>query len=57
MRILEEFWNSNIELTKHDASFCKAHKRLVTLICRNEKSAVTMTHEQKGLLEEHMDYV
>ena len=54
MRILEEFWYSNIEPTEYDTSSCKEYKKLLELICRNEeKLRATMTDEQKNLFEEY----
>ncbi len=56
MRILEEFWYGNIELTEYDTSSCKEYKKLLELICRNEeKRQATMTDEQKELFEKYTD--
>ena len=58
MRILEEFWYGNIELTEYDTSSCKEYKKLLELICRNEeKLQATMTDEQKELFEKYTDCV
>ena len=52
MRILEEFWYSNIRQTKCDTSFCTEYEKQPDLICRNkEKLRVTMTDEQEKLFE------
>ena len=46
MRILEEFWYGNIELTEYGTSACEENKKLLELICRNEeKLKATMTNE------------
>ena len=46
MRILEEFWYGNIELTEYDISSNKEYKKLVELIYRNEENLkATMTNE------------
>ena len=56
MKILEEFWYSNIEPTDYDTSSCKEYKKLQELICRNEeKLRATMTDEQKELFEKYAD--
>lgn len=48
MRILEEFWYSNIEPTEYDTSSCKEYKEVLQLITRNEeKLLATMTDEQR----------
>ena len=58
MRLLEEFWYSNIEPTDYDISSCKEYKKLQELICRNEeKLRATMTDEQKELFEIYADCV
>lgn len=55
MRILEEFWYGNIEPTEYDTSSAE-YKKLLELICRNEeKLKVSMTDEQKELLEKYSD--
>ena len=58
MRILEEFWYGNVELTEYDTSSYREYKKLLELICRNEeKLQATMTDEQKGLFEKYADCV
>lgn len=58
MRILEEFWYGNIELTEYDTSSCKEYKKLRRLICRNEeKILATMTDEQKELFSRYTDCI
>lgn len=58
MRILEEFWYGNIELTEYDTSACKEYKKLLDLICKNEeKLQATMTDEQKELFAHYTDAV
>lgn len=58
MRILEEFWYGNIELTEYDTSSCTEYKKLLEQICRNEeKRQATMTDEQKELFEKYTDCV
>ena len=58
MRLLEEFWYSNIEPTEYDTSSCKEYKKLQELICRNEeKLKATMTDEQKELFSRYTDCV
>lgn len=58
MRILEEFWYSNIEPTEYDTSSCNECKKLLELICRNEeKLQAAMTDEQKELFSKYTDCV
>ena len=58
MRILEEFWYSNIEPTEYDTSSCKEYKEVLQLITRNEeKLLATMTDEQKELFTRYTDVV
>lgn len=58
MRILEEFWYSNIEPTEYDTSACKEYNETLKLIVRNEeKLRATMTDEQKDLFEKYTDCV
>ena len=58
MRLLEEFWYGNIELTEYDTSSSREYKKLQELICRNEeKLKATMTDEQKALFEKYTDCV
>ena len=58
MRILEEFWYSNIEPTEYDTSSCKEYKKMLELIYRNEeKLQATMTDEQKELFSRYTDAV
>ena len=58
MRLLEEFWYGNIELTEYDTSSSREYKKLQEPICRNEeKLKATMTDEQKALFEKYTDYV
>ena len=58
MRILEEFWYSNIEPTDYDTASSKEYRKLVELIFRNEdKLKATMTDKQKELFEKYMDCV
>ena len=58
MRILEEFWDGNIEPTEYDTSSNKEYKKLVERICRNEeKLRATMTDDQKELFEKYTDCV
>ncbi|WP_051333030.1 DUF6809 family protein [Olegusella massiliensis] len=58
MRLLEEFWYSNIEPTEYDTSFSREYKKLQEPICRNEeKLKATMADEQKALFEEYTDCV
>lgn len=58
MRILEEFWYGNIELTEYDTSSNKEYKKLVELISRTEeKLKATMTDEQKELFEKYTDCI
>ena len=46
MSLLEEFWYGNIEPMEYDTSSCKEYKKLLELICRNEKKLkATMTDE------------
>ena len=55
MRILEEFWYGNIELTEYDTSSTE-FKKLLELIWRNEeKLRASMTDEQKELFEKYID--
>lgn len=50
MRILKEFWYSNIEPTEYDTTACKELKEALRLITRNEeKLLATITEEQKEL--------
>lgn len=58
MRILEEFWYGNLELTELDTSAYKEYKKLLELICRNEeKLKATMMDEQKELFDKYADCV
>lgn len=58
MRILEEFWYSNIEPTEYDTTACKELKESLRLITRNEeKLLATMTEEQKELFSRYTDAV
>lgn len=58
MRLLEEFWYGNIELTEYGTSSNKGYKKLVKLIFRNEeKLKATMTDEQEELFEKYIDCV
>ena len=58
MRLLEEFWYGNIELTEYDTSSSREYKKLQEPICRNEeKLKATMTDEQKALFEKYTDCV
>lgn len=58
MRILEEFWYSNIEPTEYDTSSCKEYREVLQLITRNEeKLLATMTDEQKDLFSRYTDCV
>ena len=58
MRMLEEFWYGNIELTEYDTSSSREYKKLQEPICRNEeKLKATMTDEQKALFEKYTDCV
>lgn len=58
MKLLEEFWYGNIELTEYNTSSCKEYKKLLELICRNEgKLQATMTDEQKELFSRYTDSV
>lgn len=50
MRIREEFWYCNIELTEYASATWKELKEALHLITRNEgKLLATMTEEQKEL--------
>ena len=50
MRILEEFWYGNIELTEYASAAWKEMKEALHLITRNERKLLaTMTEEQKEL--------
>lgn len=54
MRILEEFWYGNIELSEHDTSPCKEYKKALQLINRNEEELqATMTDAQKELFSRY----
>lgn len=56
MKILEEFWYDNIELTELDSPPSKEYKELLQLICRNEeKLQTTFTDEQKELFSRYVD--
>lgn len=58
MRILEEFWDGNIEPTEYDTSSCKEYKEVLRLITRNEENLLaTMTDEQKELFSRYTDCV
>ena len=58
MKLLEEFWYGNIELTEYDTSSYTEYKKLLELICRNEeKLQATMTDEQKELFSRYTDAV
>ena len=58
MRFLEEFWYGNIEPMEYDTSSYKEYKKLLELICRNEKKLkATMTDEQKKLFSKYTDCV
>ena len=58
MRMLEEFWYSNIEPTDYDADVSKEYKEALKLIARNEeKLRATMTDEQKELFSRYTDCV
>ena len=58
MRILKEFWYSNIEPTEYDTTTCKEYKETLQLITRNEdKLLATMTDEQKKLFSRYTDSV
>lgn len=58
MRLLEEFWYGNIELTEYDTNACKEYKEMLHLIARNEeKLLTTMTDEQKELFSRYTDAV
>ena len=58
MRILEEFWYSNIEPTEYDTTACKELKEALRLITRNEeKLLATMTEEPKELFSRYTDAV
>mgnify|MGYP007107909976 FL=1 len=58
MRILEEFWYSNIEPTDYDSSACKEYKEVLRLITKNEeKLQASMTDEQKELFSRYTDAV
>lgn len=58
MKLLEEFWYGNIELTEYDTSSYTEYKKLLELICRNEeKLQATMTDEQKELFSRYTDVV
>ena len=58
MRILEEFWDGNIEPTEYDTSSCKEYKEVLRLITRNEENLLaTMTDEQKELISRYTDCV
>lgn len=58
MRILEEFWYGNIELTEYDSSACTECKEALHLITKNEKKLMaTMTDEQKELFSRYTDAV
>lgn len=58
MKLLEEFWYGNIELTEYDISSYTEYKKLLELICRNEeKLQATMTDEQKELFSRYTDAV
>lgn len=58
MRILEEFWYSNIEPTEYDTFPCAEYKEALQLISRNEeKLQATMTDAQKELLSRYVDSV
>lgn len=58
MKLLEEFWYGDIELTEYDTSSYTEYKKLLELICRNEeKLQATMTDEQKELFSRYTDAV
>lgn len=58
MKLLEEFWYGNIELTEYDSSACTECKEALHLITKNEeKLMATMTDEQKDLFSRYTDAV
>lgn len=58
MRILEELWYGNIELTEYDSSACTECKEALHLITKNKKKLMaTMTDEQKELFSRYTDAV
>lgn len=56
MRSLEEFLYGSINPTDYDTSFCREYKKLLTLICRNEKTPSNYD-KQKELLKKYTDCV
>ena len=58
MRILEEFWYGNVELTEYDTSSYREYKKLLERVCKKEDELkATMTDEQKELFEKYADCV
>ena len=58
MKLLEEFWYSNIEPTEYDTNACKEYKKVLRLIPRNEeKLQASMTDAQKELFSRYTDAV
>lgn len=58
MKLLEEFWYGNIELTEYDSSACTECKEALHIITKNEeKLMATMTDEQKDLFSRYTDAV
>lgn len=52
MRSLEEFLYGSINPTDYDTSFCREYKKLLTLICRNEKTPSNYDKQTKGTAQE-----
>lgn len=58
MRLLEEFWCSNIEPTDYDTDAGKEYKEALHLITKNEeKLQASMTDEQKDWFSRYTDAV
>ena len=58
MRLLEDFWYGNIELTEYDTNACKECMEELRMITRNEeKLQATMTDKQKELFSRYTDAV
>ena len=58
MRMLEEFWYSNIEPMEYDPFSNEEYKELLRLITKNEeKLQATFSDEQKELFSKYTDCV